>query len=70
VSAAGQPALVGLGSSRDGQASAVVLDSGEMGRLVRALRDPQTVAQLGAVGAARLHIRPTRSRRGLVGSHS
>jgi hypothetical protein len=38
VSAAGQPALVGLGSFRDGQSSAVVLDSDETGRLVRALR--------------------------------
>ena len=38
VSAAGQPALVGLGSFRDGQSSAVVLDSDETGRLVRTLR--------------------------------
>jgi predicted phosphodiesterase len=38
VSAAGQPALVGLGSFRDGQSSAVVLDSDETVRLVRALR--------------------------------
>jgi hypothetical protein len=38
VSAAGQPALVGLGSFRDGQSSAVVLDSDATGRLVRALR--------------------------------
>jgi dihydrofolate reductase len=38
VSAAGQPALVGLGSFRDGQSSAVVLDSDETGRLVGALR--------------------------------
>ena len=38
VSAAGQPALIGLGSFRDGQSSAVVLDSAETGRLVRALR--------------------------------
>jgi hypothetical protein len=37
-SAAGQPALVGLGSFRDGRSSAVVLDSDETGRLVRALR--------------------------------
>jgi predicted phosphodiesterase len=44
LSAAGQPALVGLGSSRDGQSSAVVLDSGETGRLVRALRR-RTAAQ-------------------------
>jgi predicted phosphodiesterase len=38
VSAAGQPALVGLGSFKDGRSSAVVLDSNETGRLVRALR--------------------------------
>jgi predicted phosphodiesterase len=38
VSAAGQPALVGLGSFKDGPSSAVVLDSAEAGRLVRALR--------------------------------
>jgi predicted phosphodiesterase len=38
VSAAGQPALVGLGSFKDGRSSAVVLDSAETGRLVRALR--------------------------------
>ena len=46
VSAAGPPALVGLGSFRDGESSAVVLDSAETGRLVRALRDRQTAAQL------------------------
>ena len=50
VSAAAQPALVGLGSFRDGQSSAVVLDSAEMGRLIRALRDRQTAAQLEAAG--------------------
>jgi predicted phosphodiesterase len=38
ASAARQPALVGLGSFKDGQGSAVVLDSAETGRLVRALR--------------------------------
>jgi hypothetical protein len=52
VSVAGQPALVELGSFRDGQSSAVVLDSAETGRLVRALRDGQTAAQLGAAGLA------------------
>jgi predicted phosphodiesterase len=45
VSAAGQPALVGLGSFRDGHASAVVLDSAETGRLVRALRHRQAATQ-------------------------
>jgi hypothetical protein len=42
VSADRPPALLGLGSFRDGQSSAVVLDSVETGRLVRALRDRQT----------------------------
>jgi predicted phosphodiesterase len=55
VSAAGQPALVGLGSFRDGQFSAVVLDSAETGRLVRALRDRQATAQLEAAGPGRQH---------------
>jgi predicted phosphodiesterase len=50
VSAAGQPALIGLGSFRDGQSSAVMLDSAETGRLVRALRRGQTAAQPVAVG--------------------
>jgi predicted phosphodiesterase len=39
VSADRPPALLGLGSFRDGKSSAVVLDSVETGRLVRALRD-------------------------------
>ena len=52
VSAAGQPALVGLGSFRDGAASAVVLDSVETGRLVRALRRQQIAAQPDAAGPA------------------
>jgi predicted phosphodiesterase len=39
VSASGQPALVGLGSFRDGDSSAVVLDSAELVRLVRVLRE-------------------------------
>jgi predicted phosphodiesterase len=42
VSAAGEPALVGLGSFKDGGASAVVLDLAETGRLVRALRHRQS----------------------------
>jgi predicted phosphodiesterase len=45
VSVGGQPALVGLGSFKDGVSSAVVLDSAETGRLVRALRHRQTAAQ-------------------------
>jgi predicted phosphodiesterase len=45
VSAAGQLALVGLGSFQDSQASAVVLDSAETGRVVRALRRQQATAQ-------------------------
>jgi predicted phosphodiesterase len=48
VSTAGQPALVGLGSFKDGQSSAVVLDSAETGQLIRALRHRQTAAQLEA----------------------
>jgi hypothetical protein len=52
VSAAGQPALVGLGSFRDGRASAVVLDSAETGRLVRALCLGQAAARPEAVGPA------------------
>jgi predicted phosphodiesterase len=44
VSAAGEPALVGLASFRDGPSSAVVLDSAETGRLVRALRRTQAGA--------------------------
>jgi predicted phosphodiesterase len=44
VSAAGPPALLGLGSFKDGETLAVVLDSGETGRLVCALRDRQSAA--------------------------
>jgi predicted phosphodiesterase len=46
ISVAGEPALVGLGSFRDGRASAAVVDSAETGRLVRALRDRQTLLSL------------------------
>jgi predicted phosphodiesterase len=53
VSAAGELALVGLGSFRDGQSSAVVLDSVETSRLVGVLRDRPTAAQLEATGPAR-----------------
>jgi predicted phosphodiesterase len=53
VSADREPALVGLGSFRDGQFSAVVLDSSETGRLVRALRDRQTDAHAEAAESAR-----------------
>jgi predicted phosphodiesterase len=49
ISAAGQPALVGLGSFRDGRASAVVLDSAETGRLVRALRQRQAAVPVSGV---------------------
>jgi predicted phosphodiesterase len=45
VSATGPSALLGLGSFKDGQAVAVVLDSAETGRLVDELRDRQTAAQ-------------------------
>jgi predicted phosphodiesterase len=67
VSAARPPALVGLGSFRDGHSSAVVLDSVETDQLVRALRDKQTTHP-EAVGPARQHTH--RSRRGWVGSRS
>jgi hypothetical protein len=43
--------------------SAVVLDSTETGRLVRALRDRQTAAQLEVAAPAGQHARPPRSRR-------
>ena len=52
VSAAGLPALVGLGSFKDGQASAVVLDSAETGRFVRELRNGQAAAQAALAGPA------------------
>jgi predicted phosphodiesterase len=53
VSVDGRVALVGLGSFRDGQASAVVLDSAETDRLVRALRRRQTAAQPKVARSAR-----------------
>jgi predicted phosphodiesterase len=53
VSADREPALVGLGSFRDGQFSAVVLDSSETGRLVGALRDRRTHAHAEAAESAR-----------------
>ncbi len=53
VSAVGQPALVGLGSFKDGEASAVVLDSAETGRLVHALRKRQTAPHPGSARPAR-----------------
>jgi predicted phosphodiesterase len=49
VNTAGQPALVGLGSFRDGQASAVVLDSAETGRLIRTLRHRQAAVPVRGV---------------------
>jgi predicted phosphodiesterase len=52
VSAAGESALVGLGSFKDGQASAVVLDSAETGQLVSALRQRQTAPQPEVAGPA------------------
>jgi predicted phosphodiesterase len=55
VSAAGEPALVGLGSFKDGHSSAVVLDSAETGRLVRALRERQTDAEPDVEPATREH---------------
>ena len=64
VSVAGEPALVGLGSFRDGQASAVVLDSAETGRLVRALRHRQSTAQREAAGPAANAAAPPRGHGG------
>jgi predicted phosphodiesterase len=52
VSAAAEPALVGLGSFRDGQSSAVVLDLAETRRLVRALRLRQTATQSESAGSS------------------
>jgi predicted phosphodiesterase len=60
VSAAGPPALVGLGSFKNGESSAVVLDSAETGRLVRAIRR-QTAAQLAAAGPPASTASPSRS---------
>jgi predicted phosphodiesterase len=45
VSVAGPPALVGLGSFKDGHASAMVLDSADTSRLVRALRREHSATQ-------------------------
>jgi predicted phosphodiesterase len=53
VSVAGQPALVGLGSFKDPHASAVVLDSAETARFVRALRAGQAAAHRSS--SDRLH---------------
>jgi predicted phosphodiesterase len=63
ISVAGEPALVGLGSFRDGEASAVVVDSAETGRLVRALRLRQTATQRESPAS-------TRSRLSHVGAAS
>jgi DNA repair exonuclease SbcCD nuclease subunit len=46
VSPDGAPALIGLGSFKDSDALAVVLDSTDTGRLVRALRDRQAATHL------------------------
>jgi predicted phosphodiesterase len=53
VSAAGPPALIGLGSFTNGEPSAVVLDSADTGRLVRTLRDPQATTQPEGAGSGR-----------------
>jgi predicted phosphodiesterase len=53
VSAVGEPALVGLGSVRDGQLSAIVLDSAKAGRFVGAVRRRQPGAQPEAAEPAR-----------------
>jgi predicted phosphodiesterase len=56
VSAAGAPALIGLGSFKDSEALAVVLDSSDTGRLVRALRDRQAATQLQGVEPGRTQV--------------
>jgi hypothetical protein len=53
VSAVGEPALVGIGSVRDGRLSAVVLDSAEAGRFVGAVRRRQPGAQPEVAGPGR-----------------
>jgi hypothetical protein len=53
VSATALPALLGLGSFKDGQASSVVLDSVEVGRLIRSLRDRPTAVRPEAAELAR-----------------
>jgi hypothetical protein len=70
MSAAGQPALVGLGSFWDGPSSAVVLDSAETGQLVRAVRDRQSAARLEAAGPARQHTARLGHGGGRIGSRS
>ncbi len=70
ASATRQPALIGLGSFNDGKDSAVILDSAETDRLVRALRHRQTAAQLEAAGPGRQYSRSPRSRRAGSASRS
>jgi hypothetical protein len=53
VSASGPSALLGLGSFKDGQASAIVLDSAETAGDVNALRRRQTAVQPDAAEPAR-----------------
>ena len=53
VNSAGLPALVGLGSSNHGRASAIVLDSTETSQLVHELRRRQTATQPQAARSAR-----------------
>jgi predicted phosphodiesterase len=60
VSAAGPPALVGLGSFKDGEALAVVLDSADIDRLVRALRNRQAATQPEGVARGRIQVPSSR----------
>jgi len=57
VSATALPALLGLGSFKDGQASAVVLDSAELGRFIRSLRDRAAAEPPEAAELAPLELR-------------
>jgi predicted phosphodiesterase len=66
MSVAEEPALIGLGSCRDGEASAVVLDSAETGRLVRTLRRQQSATHWEPPGPPA----DARSRRSRVGAES
>jgi hypothetical protein len=66
ISVAGEPALIGLGSCWDGEASAVVLDSAETGRLVRTLRRRQSATHWKPPGPPA----GARSRRSRVGAES
>ena len=64
ISVVGEPALVGLGSFRDGEASAVMVDSAETVRLVRALRLRQTATRWESPPPTSTRSRPSHVRAG------